>query len=225
MIFALKIFAAHEIIDVNGFTIKRRKTELGGPRGPAEMAVAEQLKTPYEQDKTSCASQRTPNVEEFEITEELYDRLNRNLRNLPEGAPPAERLVAICTSICDAEAALLGKHDHEQDKEAVDTLFKKFILSLEKEAQQGLLCFVETECEENTLSDYEDLKVDLEARKMGLRSRLQALHSVRESDFMSTSNIDRPPFYSFYSQSTVWSHSDARRRGMSGRAFWQRLTK
>ena len=139
------------------------------------------MKTPYEQDKTSCASQRTPNVEEFEITEELYDRLNRSLRNLPEVASPAERLAAICMSICDAEAALLSKQGHDLNKGAVDTVFSTFLLSLEREMQQGLICFAETSSEENALLDYEDLRVDIEARKLGLRSRLQALRSVRHS--------------------------------------------
>lgn len=120
-------------------------------------------------------------MEEFEITEELYDRLNRSLRNLPEGASPAERLAAICKSICDAEAALLGRQGDDPNKGAVDTVFSAFLSSLERETQQGLICFAETSGEENASLDYEDLKVDIEARKMGLRSRLQALRSVRLS--------------------------------------------
>jgi len=174
----------HEIIEVvNGFQIKRRRTgaEL---LNQTENVQANALKTPYEDiERASIASQRTPNVEEYEISAELYDRLSRSLHNLPETAPPSDRLVVVCSSVCRAEVEILKQTGQGALASMLDQVFSSYMASLSNAAEQGAIQFAQPAAPgDKLILDADDLKVDLEARKAGLRNRLNMLHKVSCAD-------------------------------------------
>lgn len=124
------------------------------------------------------ATQRTPNVEEFEISAELYERLGNSLQNLPDGAPPADRLLALCSSVCRAELDTLAKESNPEAQAALDAVFSAYLDSLSTATEQGAVQFAEPATASKLALDADDLKVDLEARKAGLRKRLQILKKV-----------------------------------------------
>lgn len=167
--------AAHEIIDLNGFTIKRRKTDTAFEEPRRELPNANVLATPYgQQERSSMATQRTPCVEEYEITAELYEHLSRSLHEVPEGALASDRLLAICGSVCRAEVEVLAKEGKPELTTTLDTIFKAFLDSLTASARQGMIRF-STPVNPLLELDADDLKVDLEARKSGLKNRLEIL--------------------------------------------------
>jgi len=165
--------------------MKRRKTSVAPPPPvPVGPPQTNYLKTPYEPQETRClsagTSQRTPNVEEFELPPELYERLSQALHDLPENAAPVERLLALCGSVCDAKLDILNKSGKTKDATVLDTVFKSFLESLKSAAESGSIQFaVPPSTTVLELGD-EDLRVDLEARKAGLRNRLALLKNVRE---------------------------------------------
>jgi hypothetical protein len=176
-------YAESEIIEMNGFVMKRRKTSVAPqaaiPAGPP----ANLLRTPYEPQETrgmsAGTSQRTPNVEEFELPPELYERLSQALHDLPENAAPVERLLALCGSVCDAKLDILKKAGDTEDAAVLDTVFKSFLESLKQAAESGSIQFAVPPSSGAVELGDEDLKVDLEARKAGLRNRLALLKKVR----------------------------------------------
>lgn len=175
---------------MNGFVMKRRKTSVAP--GPPQVPVAPPqtnnnfLRTPYEQQErlSAGASQRTPNVEEFELPPELYERLSQALHNLPENAAPVERLLALCGSVCDAKLDILKKKGDTEDAAVLETVFKSFLESLKAAADSGSIQFAVPSTSSALELGDEDLKVDLEARKAGLRNRLALLKKVRKKNIL-----------------------------------------
>ena len=159
--------------------MKRRKTAVPPP---PPLAPHHLLKTPYEAQEraASAATQRTPNVEEYEISAELYERLSTNLQNLPDNAPPAQRLLALCGAVCGAEVELLGKEGHEDESSALETVFTSFLASLKAAAERGSVQLSTLQDAPGIALADADLRVDLEARKAGLRNRLQMLKKEEE---------------------------------------------
>lgn len=169
---------------MNGFVMKRRKTSVAPPPPVLVGPQTNYLRTPYEPQETRClsagTSQRTPNVEEFELPPELYERLSQALHDLPENAAPVERLLALCGSVCDAKLDILSKSGDKKDAEILDTVFKSFLESLKSAAESGSIQFAVPPSSNVLELGDEDLRVDLEARKAGLRNRLAILKNVRE---------------------------------------------
>ncbi len=166
--------------------MKRRKTSVAPPPAmPAGPPPTNFLRTPYEPQETrglsAGGSQRTPNVEEFELPPELYERLSQALHNLPENAAPVERLLALCGSVCDAKLDILNKAGDTEDAAVLDKVFKSFLESLKTAAESGSIQFAAPPSSSVLELGDEDLKVDLEARKAGLRNRLALLKKVRKS--------------------------------------------
>jgi hypothetical protein len=163
--------------------MKRRKTSVAPPPPIPAGPPTQFLRTPYEQQERLSAgtSQRTPNVEEFELPAELYERLSQALHNLPENAAPVERLLALCGSVCDAKLDILKKHGDTEDAVVLETVFKSFLDSLKSAAESGSIQFAAPPSSSVLELGDEDLKVDLEARKAGLRNRLELLKKVRTS--------------------------------------------
>ena len=161
--------------------MKRRKTIVEDPATAAADGGGTQaslLQTPYEQqERGSVATQRTPNVEEYEISAELYERLSHNLHNLPETAGPSDRLLALCGSVCAAELEILRKGGKLEDVAVLEIVFSSFLEALKAAAEGGDLQFAAVSSGSPEMGD-EDLRVDLEARKAGLKNRLQILNKV-----------------------------------------------
>lgn len=161
--------------------MKRRKTNPhAGLGGEGSGGVPPHLsKTPYEQqERNSMATQRTPNVEELELSEELFNHLTENLSQLPENAQPIQKLLSVCGAVCGSE---LHKRSKECDAEvcaALDAIFAHFLALVKLAVTQGDIKFAPDMSGNVVKLGDEDLKVDLEARKAGLRNRLQMLKDV-----------------------------------------------
>lgn len=163
---------------MDGFTLKRRKTQgpLAGAPGEAEQPI----KTPHSQMQRgggSATGSRSPYVDEYEISEELFHRLSRSLEALPEAASAAERLAAVCSAVCDAEVDLAAKAGGGVAAAALAEVFAAFTQSLAGAAQEGAIRFA-AQPPPAFRVDEADLKVDLQARKAGLRARLQKFQEV-----------------------------------------------
>lgn len=159
--------------------MKRRKTSVAPPPPVPVGPQTNYLRTPYEPQETKClsagTSQRTPNVEEFELPPELYERLSQALHDLPENAAPVQRLLALCGSVCDAKLDILRKAGDKEDAFVLETVFKSFLESLNSAAESGSIQFAVPPSSTALELGDEDLRVDLEARKAGLRNRLALL--------------------------------------------------
>lgn len=191
--------AGHEIVDIGGFTLKRRKTQVptGLPSGaPAsDSADLQHLKTPNSptQRGPSATCSRIPHVDEYEISEELYHRLSHSLEALPEAAAPEHRFAAVCTSVCDAEVDLAAKSGNPSLAAALADVFNAFNLSLPKAVAAGSVQLVAPVPAAEEI-DQEDLKIDLHARKAGLRGRLQKFQEVRmRPQGWLAPGLDAPP--------------------------------
>lgn len=172
-------YADYEYIEVNGMTIKRRKTVTQAALSRPPVLDLQELKTPHTTvgGRTSIASQRTPNVEEYEITPELYERLSRSLHELPETATPSQHLLATCKAIWEAEVDIANKKGETKLVEALNAVYKEFMNAVESAIEKGDIQFAPSDATGPRL-DAEDLRVDLEARKAGLRNRLHMLKHV-----------------------------------------------
>lgn len=157
-------FSDYEIIEVNGFRIKRRKSQ----KEEAPNVTPEQ--TLQTREKT----QRTPNVEEYEISAELYNRLTKALHEFPESAPSSSRLLAVCSSVCAAEIDEVRKRGDEDIALALELVFGNFM--------DGIAGAIDNEAIRMAPvveSLDEDFKIDIASRKVGLQRRLDILEKVR----------------------------------------------
>jgi len=149
--------ADYEIIEVNGFRIKRRKSQKEEPpRQPSQT-------TP----------QRTPNVEEYEISAELYNRLTKALHDFPDTAPPSSRLLAVCSSVCAAEIDQVRKRGDEDIAVALESVFGNFMDGIAGAIDNETIKMAPTV---EPLD--EDFKIDIASRRLGLQRRLDILEKV-----------------------------------------------
>lgn len=173
----------YEIIEVNGFAIKRRKSEK--PAGktvdsrPTNLGqVQEQAyHTPTDAAIKETATQRTPNVEEYEISAELYDRLTKALHDFPQDGPVSGRLLAICSSVCAAEMDTVKKSSNATVSDALEIIFESFLNKLSTALDDGSIAVAPSTASEDFAQA--DLKIDIESRKLGLKRRLEILEKVR----------------------------------------------
>jgi hypothetical protein len=175
--------AEYEIVEINGLTVKRRRRERPAPTSmdPPGLPNDHQLKTPYAVlERSSGATQRSPNVDEFEISEALYDKLSTRLQQLPLGASCSDCLMALCTAICQAEVEILANQGKHAASQASDRVFTSFLTSLAAAARDGTITFAPAQDGASLVHDAEELKVDLAARKAGLRNRLQFLEKEEQ---------------------------------------------
>ena len=160
--------------------MKRRKTipqaALAGPSGvPAHL-----LKTPYEQqERASMATQRTPPVEEYEVCEELYKHLSEKLNQIPENAQPIERIMTMCGALCQAEMEKCVNHGDRETADILDEVCGQYLGLVKHGVLQGTIRVAPDMYNSGSIQLGDaDLKVYLEARKAGLRNRLQLLKDV-----------------------------------------------
>lgn len=149
----------YEIIEVNGFKIKRRKSQKE-KQSPKEK---QSLQTP----------QRTPNVEEYEISAALYNRLTKALHDFPESAPPSSRLLAVCSSVCAAEIDEVRGRGDEDIAVALESVFGDFM--------DGIAGAIDNESIKmaSIVEPFdEDFKIDIASRRIGLQRRLDILEKV-----------------------------------------------
>ena len=167
----------YEIIEVNGFQIKRKKPKTEKDSAPLAAAASNAYATPVtklgDNKHTSATPQRTPNVEEYEISAELYNRLTEVLHDdLTDGA----RLLAVCSSVCAAELDEINKDGGERVASALETVFGNFMdgiaAALDDESIQMAPVVDEF--------DGDDFKVDIASRKLGLRRRLDILRKEEQ---------------------------------------------
>eukprot|EP00890_Picochlorum_soloecismus_P003675 jgi/Picsp_1/4308/NSC_01816-R1_hypothetical protein CHLREDRAFT_144129 [Chlamydomonas reinhardtii] len=185
-----KVTKNYEIIEVNGFAIKRRKSEK--PAGktadsrPTNLGqVQEQAyHTPTEAAIKETATQRTPNVEEYEISAELYDRLTKALHDFQQDGPVSGRLLAICSSVCAAEMDMVKKSSNAAVSDALETIFESFLNKLSTALDEGSIAVAPSEGKDFAQAD---LKIDIESRKLGLKRRLEILEKEEKewSDLLS----------------------------------------
>lgn len=159
----------YEIIEVNGFAIKRRKSDkvVGGGTQPPPVVCD----TPKDASVRPAPVQRTPNVEEYEISAELYSRLTKALHDFPESGPASSRLLAVCSSICAAEIDTVKKTGNEEVEKALEKVFGDFMEGMASAIDNGTIQMAPS------LGDgfSHDLKIDIESRKLGLQRRLEIL--------------------------------------------------
>jgi len=165
-----RISADYEIIEVNGFQIKRKKKPKTD-EGPATYATPPVVKLNRHAQATP---QRTPNVEEYEISAELYNRLTEALHDdLNENS----RLLAVCSSVCAAELDEVNKNGDERVSGALEAVFGNFM--------DGIAAALDDESIQRApvpdeLEGGEDFKVDVASRKLGLQRRLDVLKKEEE---------------------------------------------
>ncbi len=174
---------------MNGFTLKRRKTTLGGapaqnriPNGaPPPPPPVPPFKTPGAGAPPPPAAPgtggRSPAIDEYEISEGLYHSLSAALGALPEAAPAGARLAAVAGAVCDAErAAAAGAGGAAAAAaDALAEVFAAFGAALRGAVDAG-----EVRCAASPgaggagrRAGGDELRVDLAARKAGLRARLR----------------------------------------------------
>lgn len=191
--------AEYEIVEINGLTVKRRKTTIPPPPSSKQLDASNseeqnRFKTPHQgfQD-TSGKVQRSPNVEEFEISEHLYDKLSTSLLHAANKAPE-DVLVAVCGAVCDAELEAAAERNQPYLRDVLKRVFDKFLKSIEEATKDGSLrCANLAPKYVGVDSDAEDLHVDLEARKAGLRNRLSLLQEEERqwnSTFENVQSMD-----------------------------------
>lgn len=169
----------YEIIEVNGFVIKRRKS--GKPPKeitdqPTQPSQVGPYNTPPPAEVTSEPIQRTPNVEEYEISAELYERLTKALHEFPENAAPSGRLLAVCSSVCAAEVDTAQKYGNPNAANGLQLIFNDFLNCLSQALDQQSIIMAPPTTDDGLAEA--DLKIDLESRKRGLRRRLEILRKV-----------------------------------------------
>ena len=150
----------YEIIEVNGFKIKRRKSQKKEKPPPPEQ---QSLQTP----------QRTPNVEEYEISAALYTRLTKALHDFPESAPPSSRLLAVCSSVCAAEIDEVRGRGDEDIAVALESVFGDFM-----DGVAGAIDNESIKMASVVEPLDEDFKIDISSRRIGLQRRLDILVKV-----------------------------------------------
>ena len=152
--------AGHEVVEVNGFTFKRRR------------AAAEENAVPNV--AAAAARDSRHEADQHEVTSQLYRRLTSACRSLGEQAPPAELLLAYASSVCGAEV------DRAATNAALAVsladVFQGFQLALASELRRGSVRVAahgaaQASGEVSQL-DQQHCAVDLDARKAGLRARL-----------------------------------------------------
>lgn len=208
------MFAEYEVVEINGLTVKRRKTTtapsgsqqqiygfrstngtkaagIGDVRAANNAQVETKMdhgsyqnhyyKTPLEKEvgvhnpPRSGKIQRSPNVEEYEISENLYDKLSTSLGQSANKAPE-ELLLALCSAVCEAELENIAQRNQPYLRDNVQKVLKSFLTSLAEATRIGSIKCAETTPRHAGMdSEGEDLHIDLEARKAGLRNRLQLL--------------------------------------------------
>jgi hypothetical protein len=152
----------YEIIEVNGFAIKRRKSE----RKPETTTPTVKPLVAVDQQTV----QRTPNVEEYEISAELYNRLTETLHEYPESAPASSRLLAVCSCVCAAEIDTVKARGDEEVASALEVVFGDFMDGIAKALDNESIRMAPVV----DVVD-EDFKVDVASRKVGLLRRLEIL--------------------------------------------------
>jgi hypothetical protein len=160
--------ADYEIIEVNGFQIKRRKSKSDA--GNADTRATSYATPPVAKLGTAEATpQRTPNVEEYEISANLYNRLTEALH---DDLTDASRLLAMCSSVCAAELDELNQAGDGRLASALEAVFSNFMdgiaAALDDESIQMAPVVDEVDCGD-------DFKVDVASRKLGLQRRLDIL--------------------------------------------------
>jgi len=176
----------YEIIEVNGFAIKRRKSEK--PAGkiadsrPTNLGQEQAYHTPTDAAIKETATQRTPNVEEYEISAELYDRLTKALHDFPQDGPATGRLLAICSSVCAAEMDTVKKSSNTAVSDALEDIFESFLNKLSTALDDGSVAVAPSTLGEDLAQA--DLRIDIESRKLGLKRRLEILEKVRKRLFV-----------------------------------------
>ena len=162
----------YEIIEVNGFQIKRKKPKTSEGSAPAAATAATYATPPFTKlggnKHTVATPQRTPNVEEYEISAELYNRLTEALH---DDLTDVSRLLAVCSSVCAAELDEVNKGGNERVASALETVFGNFMdgiaAALDDESIQMAPAVDEFQGD--------DFKVDIASRKLGLQRRLEVL--------------------------------------------------
>lgn len=145
---------------MNGFRIKRRKSQK---EETPEVTPRQSQQTP----------QRTPNVEEYEISAELYNRLTKALHDFPETAPPSSRLLAVCSSVCAAEIDEVRKRGDEEIAVALESVFGDFMDGIAGAIDNQTIRMAST-----VEAPDDDFKIDIASRKVGLQRRLEILEKV-----------------------------------------------
>lgn len=166
--------ADYEIIEVNGFQIKRKKPKTSEGSAPTTNTYATPPFTKLGGNKHTVATpQRTPNVEEYEISAELYNRLTEALH---DDLTDVSRLLAVCSSVCAAELDEVNKAGNERVASALETVFGNFMdgvaAALDDESIQMAPAVDEFQGD--------DFKVDIASRKLGLQRRLEVLKSEEQ---------------------------------------------
>ncbi len=162
----------YEIIEVNGFQIKRKKPKTSEGSAPAAATANTYATPPFTKlggnKHTVATPQRTPNVEEYEISAELYNRLTEALH---DDLTDVSRLLAVCSSVCAAELDEVNKGGNERVASALETVFGNFMdgiaAALDDESIQMAPAVDEFQGD--------DFKVDIASRKLGLQRRLEVL--------------------------------------------------
>lgn len=167
------------------------RTQRGAAAASTHTRRTSQLRTPAAQRALTAAATavaaESPYADEVEMPQPLGERLLEGLTALPERAPPADRLRAFCASLCAAtvEAAAAAPAHAAALADALDDFQRSLAAALE----DGGVALAALPRPPSTPADEDEVeqqapgyRVDLEARKAGLRARLahfQKVHSRR----------------------------------------------
>lgn len=205
----------YEIIEVNGFAIKRRKSETKEKTTPGSQVgqitggtTSQVFQTPVDTKTVETPVQRTPNVDEYEISVELYDRLTKALHEFPESGPSSARLLAICSSVCGAEMDTVGSQLDGTTLACLESIFGDFLNKLSQAVDDGSIQVAENVPDDGLTEA--DFKVDIRSRKLGLQRRLDMLEKVGDN------------FYDTCMMSPRVTKCNCCRRSKSGMIYWKK---
>ncbi|KAI3432571.1 hypothetical protein D9Q98_004120 [Chlorella vulgaris] len=198
----LKVTAGHEVVEArrNGvpFLFKRKRSSTvapaDAPAAPSARAAASArtkshlLRTPagahLAQQAATAGAAESPYADELELPQALGRRLVQDMQILPEHAPPAERLLAFCSSLGSAstEAAAAAPGGTARAGVLADS-FAAFQQALAAALQDGGIRLAAARATPGAAGqggrqldegevDQADYRVDLQSRKAGLRARL-----------------------------------------------------
>ena len=173
------------------FQFKRKRSTVAATAaaGAASAHKSHLLKTPAaqlaQQAATAAAAAESPYADELEMPRLLGERLLQGIQGLPERAPPADRLLAYCSSICaaSAEAAARRPDASPARTAALADAFAAFQQALAAALQDGSVALAAAPRGPPTPLDDGEVEqagyqVDLQARKAGLRARLAKFQKV-----------------------------------------------
>ena len=182
--------AGYEVVEIDGFTFKRRRTGVPRPaenEGPNASQGGALLKTPHGQRALQglAAAAQSPGVDVCDLSRELFQRLSAGLAALPEAAPASQHLATFADSVCGAEVDRAVNAGHPAAAEALAEVFTAFRVSLAAALAEGRVsCAFRAPGagggatpqggggEEEVDQAGPGYHVDLAVRKAGLRARL-----------------------------------------------------